>query len=114
MDISQEEEMLAVAPSGATEVSLIEESVWGAVRGLREQGVSKREIGRRLDLDIKTVRKWLLAALQEAVLKELISLGLLGGARTLAEKPGQASSTQNRQVSFLKGITSGEHDWLKP
>jgi transposase len=59
MDISQEEEMLAVAPSGATEVSLIEESVWGAVRGLREQGVSKREIGRRLDLDIKTVRKWL-------------------------------------------------------
>jgi hypothetical protein len=46
----------------------------------------------------------MLAALQEAVLKELISLGLLGGARTLAEKPGQVSSTQNRQVSFLKGL----------
>jgi len=56
----------------------------------------------------------MLAALQEAVLKELISLGLFGGARTLAEKPGQVSSTQNRQVSFLKGITSGEDDWHKP
>jgi len=40
----------------------------------------------------------MLAALQEAVLKVLISLGLLGGARRLAEKPGQVSSTQNRQV----------------
>lgn len=52
-------EMLCVAPEGATEESLIEESVWGAVRALRERGLSKREIGRELDLDIKTVRKWL-------------------------------------------------------
>lgn len=60
MDMSQEAEMLAVAPSGATEEPLIEESVWGAVRTLRERGLSKKEIGRQLDLDIKTVRKWLL------------------------------------------------------
>jgi transposase len=59
MDMRQEQEMLAVAPSGATEEPLIEESVWGAVRTLRERGLSKREIGRQLDLDIKTVRKWL-------------------------------------------------------
>ena len=59
MDMRQEQEMLAVAPSGATEEPLIEESVWGAVRALRERGLSKREIGRELDLDIKTVRKWL-------------------------------------------------------
>lgn len=59
MDMRQEQEMLAVAPSGATEEPLIEESVWGAVRTLRERGLSKKEIGRQLDLDIKTVRKWL-------------------------------------------------------
>ena len=59
MDIRQEQEMLGVAPSGATEEPLIEESVWGAVRTLRERGLSKKEIGRQLDLDIKTVRKWL-------------------------------------------------------
>lgn len=51
--------MLSVAPGGATEEPLIEQSVWGAVRTLRERGLSKREIGRELDLDIKTVRKWL-------------------------------------------------------
>jgi transposase len=59
MDIGQEQEMLTVAPSGATEEPLIEESVWGAVRALRERGLSKKDIGRQLDLDIKTVRKWL-------------------------------------------------------
>jgi len=59
MDMRQKEEMLTVAPEGATEEPLIEENVWGAVRTLREQGTSKREIGRQLDLDIKTVRKWL-------------------------------------------------------
>ena len=58
MDISEKEEMLAVAPEGATEEPLIEESVWGAVRALRERGLSKKEIGRQLDLDIKTVRKF--------------------------------------------------------
>ena len=59
MDSSAGSEMLPVAPEGATEEPLIEESVWGAVRALRERGLSKREIGRQLDLDIKTVRKWL-------------------------------------------------------
>ncbi len=51
--------MLAVAPVGATEEPLIEEQVWGAVRALRERGLSRKQIGRQLDLDIKTVRKWL-------------------------------------------------------
>lgn len=59
MDSKVEREMLAVAPEGAAEVSLIEESVWGAVRALRERGLSRKQIGRELDLDIKTVRKWL-------------------------------------------------------
>src|SRR6202035_258450 len=59
MDSSQGSEMLAVVPEGAPEEPLIEESVWGAVRALRERGLSKKQIGRQLDLDIKTVRKWL-------------------------------------------------------
>ena len=59
MDSSKGIEMLAVAPEGATEEPLIEERVWGAVRALREEGLSRKEIGRQLDLDIKTVRKWL-------------------------------------------------------
>ncbi len=59
MDMSQEAEMLAVVPEGATEEPLIEESVWGAVQTLRRRGLKKKEIGRQLDLDIKTVRKWL-------------------------------------------------------
>jgi len=58
MEIEEEEAKLCVAPSGAAEGPLIEASVWGAVRALRERGVSKKEIGRQLDLDIKTVRKW--------------------------------------------------------
>jgi len=41
------------------EGELIEESRWGAMRALRERGVSKRGIARQLGLDIKTVRKWL-------------------------------------------------------
>ncbi len=59
MDSSEGIAMLAVAPEGATEGPLIEERVWGAVRTLRERGLSRKEIGRQLDLDIKTVRKWL-------------------------------------------------------
>lgn len=59
MDSSLGSEILAVAPEGAPEESLIEESVWGAVRSLRERGLSKKQISRELGLDIKTVRKWL-------------------------------------------------------
>ena len=59
MDSSEGSAMLAVVPEGAMEEPLIEESAWGAVRSLREQGLSKKKIGRQLDLDIKTVRKWL-------------------------------------------------------
>jgi transposase len=38
---------------------LISESQWGAVRSLFERGRSRKSIARELDLDIKTVRKWL-------------------------------------------------------
>jgi len=59
MDEKSGQEMLAVVPEGATEVSLLEESCWKVVRGLRASGLSRKAIARELDLDIKTVRKWL-------------------------------------------------------
>jgi hypothetical protein len=55
MDSESEVGMLAVVPEGAAEEPVIEESVWGAVRALRERGSSKRAITRELGLDIKTV-----------------------------------------------------------
>ena len=51
-------EKLSVAPVGATEEGLINESTWGAVRALWERGVPKKAISRELGLDVKTVRKW--------------------------------------------------------
>lgn len=51
-------EILAVAPLGAAEGDLINQTTWGAVRSLFEQGWSKKAIARELCLDIKTVRKW--------------------------------------------------------
>jgi integrase len=46
MDSESEVGMLAVVPEGAAEEPVIEESVWGAVRALREGGSSKRAIAR--------------------------------------------------------------------
>ena len=54
-----EAERLSVAPGGATEESVIDETQWGTIRALRQQGRSKKGIARELGLDIKTVRKWL-------------------------------------------------------
>ena len=54
-----EQAKLSTVPVGAVEGELIEESQWGAIRALRERGMSKKGISRELGLDIKTVRKWL-------------------------------------------------------
>ena len=51
--------MLSVAPMGAPEEPLIRETEWGAIRELHARGMSKKAIARQLELDIKTVRKWL-------------------------------------------------------
>ena len=54
-----EDRIVASAPEGATEEAVIHESQWDVVRGLAGDGVGKKEIARRLAMDIKTVRKWL-------------------------------------------------------
>jgi transposase len=55
----QRSPILDAVPTGAAEGELITQNRYGAVRTLAEQGVSKKAIARQLDLDIKTVRKWL-------------------------------------------------------
>src|SRR2546425_1588990 len=50
---------LTPAPQGAVEGEVINQNVYGAVRALAEQGVSKKGIARQLGLDVKTVRNWL-------------------------------------------------------
>lgn len=62
MKVQQEEtedRILPPAPDGATEEAVINESQWEVVRGLARDGVGKKEIARRLGLDVKTVRKCL-------------------------------------------------------
>ena len=56
METSRRSEKLSVAPAGAAEESLVNQSTWGAVRSLWERGMAKKAIARELGLDIKTVR----------------------------------------------------------
>ena len=58
MEMETRSEMLAVAPAGAAEESLISQSTWGSRAGLWERGMAKKAIARELGLNIKTVRKW--------------------------------------------------------
>jgi transposase len=50
--------MLSAAPGGALEGEVIDQQLWGAIAALRERGLAKKAIARKLGLDIKTVRKW--------------------------------------------------------
>jgi transposase len=59
MDSSENSAILSSAASGAEEKAMIDQSQFGAVRVLFERGVPKKEIARQLELDIKTVRKYL-------------------------------------------------------
>jgi transposase len=59
MDTGENSEILTSTASGVEEEVMIDQTQWGAVRVLFERGVPKKEIARQLDLDVKTVRKWL-------------------------------------------------------
>lgn len=50
--------MLSAAPAGVVEAEVINQNVYGAVRTLFEQGVSKKAIARQLGLHVQSVRKW--------------------------------------------------------
>ena len=52
-------EILPETPTGAEGMDVINETDYGAVRALFERGVAKKTIARQLELDIKTVRKYL-------------------------------------------------------
>lgn len=51
--------MLAAARESAAEAEVTNQNVYGAIRTLFEQGVSKRAIARQLGLHVQSVRKWL-------------------------------------------------------
>jgi len=57
--------ILPPAQSSAGEVPVINQNEFGAVRTLWPQGVAKKAIARQLELDIKTVRKWIREAWKE-------------------------------------------------
>ncbi len=51
--------ILTTAPGGAVEGDVTSQNVYGAIRTLWEQGVSKRAIARQLGLHVQSVRKWI-------------------------------------------------------
>jgi len=52
-------EILSASPEGVAGERLISETEYGAVRALRERGMSRKRIAREVGLDVKTVRRWL-------------------------------------------------------
>ncbi len=54
-----ESRILSTAPCGAVEGEVTSQNVYGAIRTLWEQGVSKKAIARRMGLHVQSVRKWL-------------------------------------------------------
>ena len=59
MERSKDTVILPAASNGAVEAEVIGRDTWGAIRALFESGRRKKEIARELDLDVKTVRKYL-------------------------------------------------------
>ena len=59
MDSSSTHDTLPSVPTGTEEDLVIKQNQWCAVRTLFEQGLNKSAIARQLDLDPKTVRKWI-------------------------------------------------------
>jgi transposase len=51
--------MASVASVDAAEVSVIRQTQWGEIREMWSRGMSKKGIARELQIDVKTVKKWL-------------------------------------------------------
>ena len=59
MDPAARSAMLPAAPVGAVEAEVTNQNIYGAIRTLFEQGMSKKAIARQLGLHVQSVRKWL-------------------------------------------------------
>jgi transposase len=59
MDSPTTHDKLPSVPTGTQEELVIKQNQWCVVRTLFEQGLNKTAIARQLELDIKTVRKWI-------------------------------------------------------
>jgi transposase len=56
---SENLEIIPSIPNGIEEETVVKENLWCRIRALFEQGLSKSAIARELEIDLKTVRKWL-------------------------------------------------------
>ena len=65
MQTGRESEILGPVKTTGQEEGVVKQREWGAIRTLRERGMSKKGIARELGVDIKTVRKWLKEEWQE-------------------------------------------------
>ena len=52
------EATLSVTPDGVTEADVVNQTLYGAIRTLWEQGMSKKAIARQLGVHVQSVRKW--------------------------------------------------------
>jgi transposase len=59
MQNEERSDILTTTAIGVVEEELIDEGMAEAIRRMRSRGMAKKAIARELDLDIKTVRKWI-------------------------------------------------------
>ena len=59
MQNEERSDILTTTSHGVVEGELIDEGMAEAIRRMRSRGMAKKAIARELDLDIKTVRKWI-------------------------------------------------------
>ena len=52
-------EILSSTASGVEDGCVVTETQWGAIRALKQRGLSHLAIARELGIDVQTVRKWL-------------------------------------------------------
>lgn len=59
MERNENIEIISSVPVGIEEEEVVKQNLWCRIRALFEQGLSKSAIARELEIDLKTVRKWL-------------------------------------------------------
>lgn len=59
MERNENIEIISSVPIETEEDTVVKQNLWCRIRALFEQGLSKSAIARELEIDLKTVRKWL-------------------------------------------------------